>query len=103
MWIDGPSSCSDAALHWMLVRELIGTGRARATFVIRKATESSSFTIRRSAIRFDQTSDFESRRSSAGAYIFSAYSLTMRRAEKRGATERIASFTIASQRRGTPA
>src|SRR5205823_3814969 len=42
-------------------------------------------------------------RSIAGAYIRSTYSLTMRRAEKRGATERIDSFTIESQRRGTPA
>ena len=39
--------------------------------------------------------------SSAGAYIRSEYSLTMRRAEKRGATERIASLIVATQRRGT--
>ena len=40
-------------------------------------------------------------RSSAGAYIRSAYSLTIRRAEKRGATVRIASLTTAIQRCGT--
>ena len=49
-----------------------------------------------------QTSDFRlAFRSSAGAYIRCAYSFTMRRAEKRGATVRIASFTVAIQRCGT--
>ena len=38
----------------------------------------------------------------AGAYMRSAYSLSIRRAEKRGATERIASFTRPIQRRGRP-
>src|SRR5262249_8245772 len=41
------------------------------------------------------------RRSIAGAYIFVTYSLSIRRAQKRGATDRIASFTVASQRCGT--
>ena len=43
-----------------------------------------------------------SRRASAGPYMLSAYSLTIRRALKRGATEMIACRTIASQRRGMP-
>jgi catechol 2,3-dioxygenase-like lactoylglutathione lyase family enzyme len=39
--------------------------------------------------------------SSAGAYILSVYSLTIRRAEKRGATVLIACLTVAIHRWGT--
>jgi len=41
--------------------------------------------------------------SSAGTYILLTYSFTIRRAEKRGATVRIDSLTVASQRCGTRA
>ena len=65
------------------------------------ATRSRSSIIRRSAGRSESPHLTTVRRSRAGAYIRSEYSLTIRREEKRGAFDRIASLTVATQRRGT--